>query len=190
MNSHNNAHINNGKASFSTIIVKSDIGVPNTHFTASIALHPEQFVRNRYAEKPFIPTFQLGSLVIFESEGVVVHAGIVTEVDSGTDMPKFMIDVWPVCEAVTQHQAKTSGALANRLARYIFDGTAGRQDFIGLVWKLGLADSDYLRSQIGSVVPQNILEIFWSEAERQQIESDQAAQKHFEEMASALIESL
>lgn len=186
--------LNNGCANFDAIIVDVKCDMPSDHITANIHLSPEQFDVSRYGPKvlrPDMPVFSLGSLVALVSFGECVHAGMVTEVLEDGDLPRFVIDTWPLTErvALSKRELEQSARTPRRAMQYTFEGRAGDQHFSGNVIKLSQIDADHLRTQIGLVVPSMVQDIFWSEAERLLIEANNAAQQCYVDRATALIDN-
>ena len=190
MNSITNAPINDSRAQFDTLVLDVDSELADKPISPSISLYPGQFaVLNR---PPSVPEYFLGSFVALVCSGVCVQVGLVTEVFEGSYPPKFVVRLQPLIEAVqlrTRMVARTNG-FNNNPVRYLFESTMDKQRLVGKVRRLIQVDADHLRAQIGAVVPEEILNVFWSDAERRAIQDDEAAQARYVDLVTVLIERI
>lgn len=178
----------------STISLESHQELPQDIVTARVNLGPELFNRIPGGTKlPILPhpKVELGDLVMATCNGILSHAGMITELPKGDDTSEILVDLWPVTGSIQFGvEDSTAVRLSGRALRYRFQAITNQLSFTGSLSKLVQNDAEHYRIQIGAVAPEILREIFWSESEIQQIEANQVAQARYEELATALIESL
>ena len=187
-----------GRAIFRTILVDVVSELPSGNFAATLKYSPEQFEAMRlYRHSPPLaaPTFPPGCLVLCVSAGACSHVGILAAHSTVGNLPVFEIAAWPLTKAVwlneRQAECKARGPFVNgRTFTYVLEVAIGTRTVRGGVRELPQADADHLRKQVGPVGPMNILEIFWSDAERHLIQANQAAQQRYYDTANALLASI
>lgn len=181
-------------ATFPTMVCQVKCELPNDAIAVSLNLIQDPNVNHRNRQAGAIvcaPDIQLGSLVLLFLNGRLTHTGITSGVFNDAKSPDCIFDFWPTKEPVlVQKRPRNDGRLLHEPIKYSFEAAAGDLNFVGSLSKLPSLDADYLRNQIGLVTHKKILEIFWSGDEILQIKANLAAQAGYEQMATALIESL
>jgi hypothetical protein len=187
--------INNTPArpNFNVVTLDIDRGMPlDLNISGTIKLDKPPFLDA--VPRWVMPTYKLGSLIVVISKGQITHTGMVIDEFQDSDLPSFTFYVEPLAETVLRRQRQVERCKCQRVMgrayQYIFKGSVNQQVFTGKVSKLCQEDADHLRAQIATVTPTRMLDIFWTQCERDAILAAEMAQNRYTELASKLLDEL
>lgn len=184
------APLQQARAQFESYRLDTKVALKDGPVTIKINVDPEQFLGDFGVRE--LQTYPLGSFVAVISSGVCSHVGLVSTSSDGKRMPSCEVSVWPLDESVEvarQFGKKLHGITVFPLALRVKCIAQGSEFGCSLT-HLDTADADKLRYQIGTVVPEAIRKIFWSDFEIALIDANQRAQEQYTDRATELLETL
>lgn len=166
----------NGRADFAVYLVTTNATLPEKRITGNIQLGEQQFAASRFQRaipRDDMPTFEVGGLIVIMSAGQFTHIATVTSELEDEVAPSFEMFASPVKQpSMSIHRASQQGKA--RSLGFAFVTDTAPESFNGRIQKLGRDEADRIRKQIGPFVQPPYRNVYWSQAERQQIDADLA----------------
>lgn len=183
----------NGRPAYEVVTVQTSEALsPDTAFI-SVTLLREQLAAGQPASRMQaypMPGFSLGSLVLFVSDNVCTHAGIINNVTEQEGRRDFTFAAWPLEFEVSLLVPRVPDARSLRYVRYVAEGRVNDDAFVCRVAKVPHVIGNDMREQIGLDLPEHLLDIYWSENDLKRLRSLTAGRQRFAELVNQQLAEL
>lgn len=183
----------NGRPAYEVVTVQTSEALsPDTAFI-SVTLLREQLAAGQpaYRMQAYpMPGFSLGSLVLFGSDNVCTHAGIINNVTEQEGRRDFTFAAWPLESEVSLLVPRVPDARSLRYVRYVAEGRVNDDAFVCRVAKVPHVIGNDMREQIGLDLPEHLLDIYWSENDLKRLRSLTAGRQRFAELVNQQLAEL